>query len=75
MRKGLLRALLEPATLLGEAERTQDHTRRLAVLEESKSLPWAAVWDQYCLTRGVPAGLDWLERVRQYERDVQSRRG
>jgi L-rhamnose isomerase len=74
MRKGLLRALLEPAALLGEAERTQDHTRRLAVLEEQKSLPWAAVWDQYCLTRGVPAGLDWLERVRQYERDVQSRR-
>jgi L-rhamnose isomerase len=74
LRKGLLRALLEPELLLGAAERAKDGTGRLALFEELKSLPWAAVWDQYCLTRDVPVGLEWLERVRAYERDVQFQR-
>jgi len=68
MRKALLRALLEPAGLLKKAEAGQDGTARLALFEELKSMPWSAVWDQYCSTRKVPVGLAWLETVRQYER-------
>jgi L-rhamnose isomerase len=68
MRKALLRALLEPAKLLKAAESSQDGTARLALFEELKSMPWSAVWDQYCSTRKVPVGLAWLETVRQYER-------
>jgi L-rhamnose isomerase len=68
MRKALLRALLEPAKLLKTAESSQDGTARLALFEELKSMPWSAVWDQYCSTRKVPVGLAWLEQVRQYER-------
>jgi L-rhamnose isomerase len=68
MRKALLRALLEPAKLLAAAEASQDGTARLALFEELKSMPWSAVWDQYCSTRKVPVGLAWLEVVRQYER-------
>jgi L-rhamnose isomerase len=74
MRKALLRAMLEPARLLADTERRQDCTGRLALFEELKSMPWAAVWDQYCLTRGASVGLDWLEMVRQYERSVLSGR-
>jgi L-rhamnose isomerase len=68
MRKALLRALLDPASLLAAAEDGGDTTGRLAILEETKTLPWTAVWDQYCLARQAPVGLQWLERVRQYER-------
>ena len=68
MRKALLRALLEPASLLSAAENSGDNTGRLAILEETKSLPWAAVWDRYCLAREAPVGLQWLDRVRAYER-------
>lgn len=68
MRKALLRALLDPSATLAAAEHSGDNTGRLAILEETKSMPWAAVWDQYCLTRDVPVGLQWLESVRQYER-------
>jgi L-rhamnose isomerase len=74
MRKALLRALLEPRQLLADAEARGDTTARLAMFEEHKSMPWTAVWDHYCETRGVPVGLGWLERVRSYERDVMNRR-
>jgi len=74
MRKALLRALLDPARMLAEIETSQDGTTRLALFEELKSMPWAAVWDQYCLSRGVPVGLAWLENVREYERATCARR-
>jgi L-rhamnose isomerase len=74
MRKALLRALLEPRRAIADAEDRGDTTARLAMFEEMKSMPWTAVWDHYCETRGVPVGLAWLERVRAYERDVMTRR-
>ncbi len=74
MIKALLAALLEPIGLLREAEDAGDYTRRLALLEECKTLPAAAIWDYYCLTQNVPAGIDWLNEVKTYERNVLSRR-
>jgi L-rhamnose isomerase len=74
VRKALLRALLEPAALLAETEAHRDGTGRLALFEELKSLPWSAVWAHYCVSRGVPAGLGWLENVRRHEREILSRR-
>jgi L-rhamnose isomerase len=74
MRKALLRALLEPTAAIADAEARGDTTARLAWFEEQKSMPWGAVWDYYCESRGVPVGLGWLERVRAYERDIARRR-
>jgi L-rhamnose isomerase len=74
MRKALLRSLLEPSAAIREAEARGDTTARLAWFEEQKSMPWGAVWDYYCESRGVPVGLGWLERVRAYERDIATRR-
>ena len=71
--KALLMALLEPAGLL-DAEKSGDLTSRLALMEESKSLPWGAVWDAYCEKQGVPAGVDWLAEVKDYEKAVLSKR-
>jgi len=70
MRKALLRALLEPSGQLKQYELNGDFTSRLALLEETKSLPWTAVWDYYCLTQDVPVGADWLAQVKQYEQEV-----
>lgn len=72
--KALLLALLEPIRLLREQEATGDFTARLATLEEAKSLPSAAVWDYYCLQQGVPVGGEWLNVVKNYERDVLAHR-
>lgn len=74
MRKALLLALLEPRQALIGAESNFDFTARLALLEEEKSMPWAAVWDYYCLTQSKPRGSDWLQMVRRYENEVLSRR-
>ena len=68
MIKALLVALLEPAAKLREAEAGMDFTRRLALLEELKSLPWPAVWDYYCVQKDVPAGIEWLADVRRHEK-------
>jgi L-rhamnose isomerase len=37
-------------------------------------MPFAAVWDQYCLQMNVPVGSDWLAEVESYESSVLSRR-
>ena len=72
--KALLKALLEPTDELRAAEGSGDYTSRLALLEESKTLPFGEVWDHYCETSGVPAGRAWLGEVKTYERDVQLKR-
>jgi L-rhamnose isomerase len=75
MIKALLLALVEPTAKLREMERAGDFTGRLALLEETKTLPAGAVWDYYCLQQNVPIGPAWLDEVRTFEREVQSKRG
>jgi L-rhamnose isomerase len=74
MLKALLLALLEPTGTLQAMEQKMDFTQRLAMMEELKTLPWTAVWDYYCLQKNVPAGMAWFEEVKQYEKDVLSKR-
>ncbi|MBS4461842.1 L-rhamnose isomerase [Aerococcaceae bacterium zg-B36] len=72
--KAVLLALLAPLDTLKEVELAGDFTKRLALTEELKSLPFAAVWDYYCLQNNVPVGTDWIAEVEQYEKDVLSKR-
>ena len=57
MRKALLIALLEPYRMLQRAEEKFDFTQRLLIMEEIKTLPWQAVWDEYCERKDVPKRL------------------
>ncbi len=72
--KAILKAYLEPTALLRKAENEGDYTSRLALQEEVKSLPFSAVWDAYCARQNVPVGDEWLKIVKQYEKDVMSKR-
>ena len=72
--KPLLMGLLEPTERLRSLEKAGDYTSRLALLEEQRTLPLGAVWDQYCLESGVPPREAWLGEVLRYEREVLSRR-
>ncbi len=74
MRKALLLALLEPTQKLKELEISMDYTNRLAMLEELKMFPANAVWDYYCMQADVPTGLDWLDEVKKYEKEVLAAR-
>ena len=73
--KALLIALLEPADRLRAAENAGDHTARLALLEELKTMPFGAVWDEHCRRQNVPVGAAWLDEVKAYESKHLANRG
>ena len=75
LRKGLLEAMLEPAKLLIEAEKAGRNHERLILMEAFKTaMPFSAVWNKLCLEAGVPAGLDFLAQIDQYEKTVLVKR-
>lgn len=73
-RKAILGALLEPTHLLRKAEADKNFGERLALVDEFRSLPLSSIWDKYCLDENVPAGTDWLDNVREYEKEVLLKR-
>jgi L-rhamnose isomerase len=72
--KALLAALLEPAAQLRACEMESDFAGRLALMEEARTWPVGAVWEEYCRRQDVAGGTQWLEDVRRYEREVMSGR-
>jgi L-rhamnose isomerase len=66
----LLTALLEPIEELRQYDVTGDFTSRLALMEALKGMPFGAVWDYYCLQKGVPVGGSFIEDIKRYEREV-----
>ena len=72
--KALLLALLEPTAKLRALEAAGDFTSRLALLEELKSMPFGAVWDEHCRRHDTPIGPAWLAEVKRYEREVLAQR-
>lgn len=72
MQKALLFALLQPN--LKDAQEKADFTKVLVLSEEAKTLPFGEVWEEYCRREGVPAGAEWFDIVREYEKDVLLKR-
>jgi L-rhamnose isomerase len=73
-RKGILYALLDPTTQLQSYEKESKNTRRFAMMEEFKSMPFPAVWDMLCEKDGVPVGMDWITEMEKYESDILAKR-
>ena len=73
VKRALLWALLEPPAIRA-AEQIGDFTARLAWQEETRSLPFAPVWERFCETENVPSDTGWLAEIRRYEAAVLSRR-
>lgn len=73
-RKAILNALLTPEKQLADYQNSADYTSLLVVSEEIKTAPFGAVWNELCARAGMPAGLEWYENVKEYERDVLSLR-
>ena len=72
--RALLQALLEPTEILLKAEADWNLTERLAYMEEFKALPLNAVWDYLCMSSNVPVSSEWIDELRTYETNVQSKR-
>lgn len=73
-RKAILAALLDPSAVLRGMEEAGDRTSRLALMDETATLPFGAVWDHVCARAGVPLDREWMKEVKRYEADVLSRR-
>ncbi len=58
-KKAIMLALLQPTEELKEAEASGNFTKRLALLEEVKGLPFGFVWAKYCQDCGC-AQDDWI---------------
>ncbi|MDR0832793.1 MAG: L-rhamnose isomerase [Candidatus Symbiothrix sp.] len=72
--KAFLQALLEPLDTLRQYEANGQYFERLALLEETKALPWNAVWDYFCLKNNIAVGEDYIAEIQQYEKEVTSKR-
>jgi L-rhamnose isomerase len=66
--KAILSALLEPEA------KPADGISGLSLYEQLRAMPLGAVWDYYCLQKGVPSGDGWLVEVQTYEKEVLSDR-
>ena len=72
--RALLMALLEPQEMLKQYEIEGDFSSRLALQEELKSMPFSAVWDEYCLRKSVPVGMEFMKVIKEYEKNELSKR-
>ena len=70
----LLKALLEPSALLKKAEDSYDFTTRLYLHEESKYLPYQAVYRYFAYKNKKKTGKELEEELHKYETNVLRKR-
>ncbi len=73
-RQAVLCALLDPVSSAEKKNGPLSGHARLALGEEAKSLPWGAVWDEFCHREDVPLGSAWLAEIASYENAVLNNR-
>ena len=72
LQKALLMALLTPD--MTQLQNENNWTALLVKQEELKTMPFGAVWNEYCSRCGVPADGQWLAQVQAYENNVLVKR-
>lgn len=75
MQKAFLWALLMPNEKLRQMQAENDYTGLLFLHEEIKTLPFSAVWEEYCRREQVEPDETWFEDVKNYEQNVLLKRG
>ena len=73
-RKALLAAMLTPHAHLRELQDAGKMTRLFAEQEELKTMPFSAVWDEFCARGGVEPSEKWIDNVEKYEKEVLAKR-
>ena len=74
VQKALLMALLTPHQMLRELQDSGRMTELMAWQEELKTFPFGEIWEEYLRRCDVPVGMQWLEEIKEYEKEVTSSR-
>lgn len=74
VQKALLYALLMPHDHLKKLQLEGKFTELFMLQEEIKTLPFGAVWEEYCRTQCVPENEGWFAAVQEYENTVLKER-
>lgn len=72
--KCMVKALLEPKALIGAYEVKGRTYETLQLIEEGKTMPWNAVYDEFCVRNDVPVGNEVMSEILAYEKNVLSKR-
>ena len=72
IQKALLMALLTPD--LTKLQNEDSWSELMVTQEELKTLPFGAVWAEYCRRCNVPGDGEWFASVQAYEKEVQFKR-
>jgi len=72
--KCMLRALLEPTSDIRRWELEGETYKVLTLLEEAKTMPWGAVYDEFCLRNNVPVSDEFMAEIDRYSSEVTSKR-
>lgn len=74
LQKSLLFALLSPNQHMKELQDKGEFTELMMIQEELKTYPFGDVWAEFCRQSGVPEKEDWFDQIREYEKNVLSKR-
>ena len=72
--KCMTKALLEPRGIISGHELAGDTFEVLQLIEEGKTMPWNAVYDEFCVRNNVPVGNEIISVIKEYEKSVLANR-
>ncbi len=75
LQKALLYALVSPDAKLKKAQDEGNFTDLLVLREEAKTMPFDQIWNEYCVSCGVPCDGQWLAKIKEYEEKELKKRG
>ena len=75
LQKALLYALVSPDAAMKKAQDEGSFTDLMVLREETKTLPFGEIRDEYCASCGVPCDGAWLASVKEYEEKELKKRG
>lgn len=74
MQKALLYAMLTPNDKLASLQNERNYTELMMLQEELKLYPFGDVWNYFCEINNVPKKEDWFVEVKEYEKNVLTKR-
>ena len=74
MQKALLGALLTPFNDFAQLQLDGNNTELMVMQEELKLYPIGDVWNYFCKVNDVAQKEDWFDQVKEYEKNVLSKR-